>query len=152
LSPRAARLVLRIVGTIIVLCASLGLLYNGASLFIVASGALDGAQFGLPVPYLYEAFYMLSAVCVSCYLALLLCGVQFIRLSTSLFWLFAFALIVEAALYYGTGRLWLHPVYGGSVAAATGIAEGGLMFQSLIFLPIWAPILVWAARWTLAKP
>jgi hypothetical protein len=79
------------------------------------------------------------------------CAVQFIRLSTSVLWFFVFVLSVEAVIYFGTEWLWTNPVYGASVAAATGISTAGLMPQFLIFLPLWAPILVWMARRSLAK-
>ena len=150
MSPTIARIFLRIVGAVIVVCAAIGLLFNANSFFAIASGTLEDA-IGQHEPYLYEAFYTLSAVCVICYLALALCGIQFIRLSTSLFWLLALTFSVEAVAFFGTGRLWAHPVYGDSVAAASGIALGGLMPQFFIFLPLWAPILVWVSRRSLAR-
>jgi hypothetical protein len=149
--PRAARIVLRTVGVAIVACACNGLLYNGASLFAAASGAIDPVTFPEPVPYLYEAFYTLSALCVASYIALLISGAQFIRLSFSLWWLLPAALAIEGGLYFLTGRLWLHPEYGMSIAAATGIAEGGLVVIFFTFLPLWAPILVLVAWHSLRR-
>ena len=149
--PRAARIVLRTVGVAIVVCAALGLLYNAFSLFAVTSGALDKVPFPEPLPYLYEAFYTLSALCVASYIALVISGVRFIRLSFSLWWLFAVGLAIEGGLYFLTGRLWLHPEYGTSIAAATGIAEGGLVLVFYTFLPLWAPILVLVAWHSLRR-
>jgi len=101
---------------------------------------------------LYQAFYVMSAVCVTCYIVLAVCGVQFLRLSTSLMWLFVGVLIVEVAMWFITGRLSLHPTYGYSVGAATGISQGGLVPQFFILLPLWAPVLVWLARRSLVNP
>src|SRR2546430_13834234 len=100
--PRVARIVLRAVGVAIVVCAGLALLYNGFTLFATASGTLDNAPLAEPVPYLYEAFYTLSTLCVASFIALVISGVQFIRLSFSLWWLFAAALAIEGGLYFLT--------------------------------------------------
>lgn len=149
--PNIARLTLRIVGTVLLICAGLGLLYNGASFYAVATGALETVRPEQPVPYLYQAFYVLSAICIACYVALVVCGVQFLRVSTSLIWLFVGVLAVEVIMWFATGRLWLHPTYGPSVAAATGISQGGLVPQFIILLPLWAPPVVWLARRSLVR-
>ena len=146
-----ARIVLRVVGVVVLVCAGFGLLYNGASFYAVAAGALDTVQNEKPMPYLYQAFYVLSAACVACYIALAVCGVQFLRLSTSLIWLFVGVFLVEAIMWFATGRLWSHPTYGFSVAAATGISQGGLVPQFFILLPLWAPVVVWLARRSLVR-
>jgi hypothetical protein len=151
LSPHAARITLRIIGVLIVFCTVSGLLYNATSFVAIASGALERTPREQPVPYLYPAFYTLSAVCIVCYFSLIACAVQFFRLSTSWIWFFVFVLCVEAVVYFGTEFFWTNPVYGASVAAATGISTAGLMPQFLILLPLWAPILVWLARRSLAK-
>jgi hypothetical protein len=140
-----------VVGVVVLVCAGFGLLYNGASFYAVAAGALDTVQNEKPMPYLYQAFYVLSAACVACYIALAVCGVQFLRLSTSLIWLFVGVFIVEAIMWFATGRLWSHPTYGLSVAAATGISQGGLVPQFFILLPLWAPVVVWLARRSLVR-
>jgi hypothetical protein len=151
LPPHVARIALRTVGVVVLACAAFGLLYNGVSFYAVTTGALETVQNEKPMPYLYQAFYVLSAVCVACYIALAVCGVQFLRLSTSLIWLFVGVLAVEIIMWFATGRLWLHPNYGLSVAAATGISQGGLVPQFFILLPLWAPVLVWLARRSLVK-
>jgi hypothetical protein len=146
LPPRIARVALRTVGGIVLACAGFGLLYSGVGVYAVATGALETVPYEQPLPYLYQAFYAFSAACVACYVALVICGVQFLRLSTSLIWLFVAALAVEVAVYLLTAQLWAHPAYGPSVAAATGISQGGLVPQYLVLLPVWAPALVWMAR------
>ena len=151
MSPSAARFVLRIVGVAVVACSAFGLLYNAFTLFRAASGSLE-APILESAPYRYQAFYLLSLLCVASYIALLISGIQFIRLSFSFFWLFAVALAVEVGLFWLTGRLWLHPKYGMSIAAATGIAEGGLFPQLYTYLPLWAPILVLLAWLSLRRP
>jgi hypothetical protein len=135
----------------VLVCAGFGLLYNGASFYAVTSGALDTVQNQEPMPYVYQAFYVLSALCVACYIALAVCGIQFLRLSTSLIWLFVGVFVIEAIMWFATGRLWLHPTYGPSVAAATGISQGGLVPQFFTLLPLWAPVVVWLARRSLVR-
>ena len=146
-----ARISLRTVGVVVLVCAGLGLLYNGASFYAVATGALETVPKEEPMPYLYQAFYLFSALCVVCYIALAVCGVQFLRLSTSLLWLFVGVFVIEALMWFATGRLWSHPAYGRSVAAATGISQGGLVPQFFILLPLWAPVVVWLARRSLVR-
>ncbi|MCH7813117.1 MAG: hypothetical protein IID40_03760 [Planctomycetes bacterium] len=46
--------------------------------------------------------------------------------------------------FFGIALLWMTPGIGRSVAAASGISSGGLMFQFLPLFPLWGPLL---ARW-----
>lgn len=55
-------------------------------------------------------------------------------------------LLFEIVYFFSLGMLWLAPSMGMSVAAATGVANGGLMAQFLILFPLWAPLLAFWAR------
>jgi len=145
-SPRATRIVLRFIGIASVLAAVMGLLYNSASLFGVATGAIDQVAIDFDAPYLHAAFYVMSSICVLFYLLLLVCGVQFVRLRTGLWWLFTAVLVLEVIFHFAVNWAWSHRTLGGSIAAATGISSGGLMFQFWTLFPLWAPVTVWFAR------
>ena len=72
---------------------------------------------------------------------------QFVRLRTSLLKLFIGVIIFELAYFCSIGTMWLIPPIGMSIGAATGVANGGLMFQAFILFPFWAPLLAsWATR------
>jgi hypothetical protein len=90
----------------------------------------------------------MSAICIVCFIILLLCGVQFIRLRSGIFPLFIGVLIFEVVYVFSIGITWLIPKIGPSIAAATGTANGGLTCQLLILFPFWAPFL---AGWALNK-
>ncbi|MHC4570730.1 MAG: hypothetical protein ACYS0C_01460 [Planctomycetota bacterium] len=131
------------VGVISTVLAVLGLWYNSSSLFTDFSEFVQEQD----IPYFYPAFYTMSAVCIACYSILLICGVQFLRLRTRLLSLFVVVLIFEVIYFFSIGAMWLVPKIGMSVAAATGVANGGLTFQAFVLFPLWAPFLTrWAAR------
>lgn len=132
---------LRSIGVASILLAALGLLYN--AMFILPEfflGSDDPAG-----PYFYPAFYIMSAICVACYLLLLTLGIQFVRLNTSNLGLFVFLFLFEIIYIKVVFILWNHPTIGMSVAEATGVANGGLMLQRWTLFPLWAvPVLLWA--------
>jgi hypothetical protein len=151
LRSQFSRAALRLVGTVVIACAVLGLLYNGAGLQAVASGALEEAAVAGSYPYLYHFYFLFSAICIGCFIALVICGLRLVRLVLSPIWPFVVVLAIECGIVFLTGRLWSHGEYGPSAAAATGIAQGGLMPQFAIFLPLWAPLVAWIAGRTLMK-
>ena len=131
------------VGIVSIAVAAIGLLYNMISLFTDFSDLVQEQG----TVHFYPAFYTMSAICIACYIALLTCGVQFVRLRTNLLKLFVGVIIFEIVYFFSIGPMWLIPKIGMSVAAASGVANGGLMFQAFILFPLWAPFLaVWAAR------
>ena len=143
---RWANIMLRVVGVIAILVAVGGILYTAASLYAVASGGIDQLAIESDTPYVHAAFYVMASVCVFFYAVLLLCGVQFIRLRSSLWWLFAAVLAVEVIFFFLVGYLASHPTFGSSIAGATGNSSGGLVFQFFVLFPLWAPIIVWLAH------
>jgi len=55
--------------------------------------------------------------------------------------------LFEVMYFFFIAMLWIHPEFGLSIGAATGVANGGLMFQFLIGFPLWAPLAVIWARY-----
>lgn len=124
-----------------------GLIYTAESLYRVASGAVDEIVKDSRTPYFYPAFYVMASISAIFYLVLMFFGVRFVRLRSEFWWLFPATLAAEVIYFFGIGYwLWPHPTLGPSVAAATGISSGGLMFQFFLLFPLWAPILVFVAR------
>jgi len=147
-SLRSAHIVLRAVGIIAVLLAVGGVLYTAASLYTVASGGIDHLAIEAGTPYVRSAFYVMASICMFFYAAVLICGVQFIRLRSSLWWLFSAVLVAEVVFHFLVGWLWSHPTLGDSIAGASGISSGGLVLQFFVLFPLWAPIVVWLAHRT----
>jgi hypothetical protein len=88
----------------------------------------------------------MSAICIACYISLFVCGVQFIRLRTRILKFFIGVIIFEVMYIPAIGLTWLIPKVGMSIGAATGVANGGMMFQAFILFPLWAPLLAgWAS-------
>jgi hypothetical protein len=140
---KSARAIMITVGIISILMATAGLWYNLMSLSGVLSHHVEDPE----VPYFFPAYYAMSAICICCYIVLLICGIQFVRLRTGLLGLFVGTVIFEVAYFFSISILWLAPGIGRSVAAATGVANGGIMIQFIILFPLWAPFLAgWAAR------
>ncbi|MBN1489052.1 MAG: hypothetical protein JXA69_03975 [Phycisphaerae bacterium] len=94
----------------------------------------------------------MTAICMTCYVALLLVAVQFIRLRTTYFRMFVGIIIFEVVYFFAAALLAFVPGLGLSIAAANGVANGGLMFQFLILFPVWGPLLGrWATK-TIDEP
>ena len=140
---KKAKAIMITVGVISILLAVVGFWYNLTTLFTDFSELVQKQD----IPHFYPAFYLMSAICIGCYIILLICGVQFVRLRTRLLKLFSGVIIFEVVYFFFIGIMWMVPKIGMSVGAATGIANGGLMFQAFILFPLWAPFLAgWAAR------
>ena len=137
---------LRGVGIVSVVVAVGGICYTLASLFAVATGAIDQVAVVYKTPHVHAAFYVMASTCMLFYGAVFVCGVQFIRLRSSFWWLFTAILGAEVAFHFLVGWLWSHPTLGSSIAGASGISSGGLMLQFFILFPLWAPIAVWLAH------
>lgn len=137
--PRHA---LRFLGVASIILAGCGLWYN-----LIGLGASFGADAN--TPYFWHAYYTMTAICMACYLSLLFIAIQFIRLKTSWFKAFVCVVVFEVAYFFGIGIIsmsvfWSSPDLVLSVAAAFGVANGGLMFQFGTLFPIWGPL--WG-RW-----
>jgi hypothetical protein len=108
---------------------------------------LHSAQPHQDEPYFREAYYTMVSICFFWYASLVFFAVQFWRLRTEWRFWFLAVLIAEAAYILSIGLLWRlkdHDL-AMSVAAATGVANGGLVAQAVSLFPIWAPLIVfWA--------
>jgi hypothetical protein len=102
---------------------------------------------GTETPYFHEAYYSMLSVCLIFYGLLLFFGIQFLRLNTRLRFWFLGLLVLEIASVFSLGLLWRldNEEIARSIAAATGVATGGLVAQGLTLFPLWAAIIVfWA--------
>jgi hypothetical protein len=136
-------LALRLVGGVAIAMGVLGICYN-----LVGLPALLVHWDNDPeTPYFLPAFVIMSSICIACYALLIVSGIQFLRGRSALARLFADVLIFEVIYFLTIGMLWLIPVVGMSIGAATGVANGGLMIQAFILFPLWAPFVVkWAKK------
>jgi hypothetical protein len=124
------------------LAALLGLAYNGASLASSLAMGFNDPETMAETPYIAPAYYIMSAVCVVSYVLLIWGSYRMARGSTLAPWLLIGVWLFEIVYFLGVNASWLHPEWGMSIAAATGIANGGMMVQFMILLPIWGPIVV----------
>ena len=135
---------LSIIGIVAIICAAFGLFYNLRSVGYIFSDAMR--ELDKDAPYFYPAYFIMSGVCVICYLLLMASGIQFLR--GRLGWISAFIalLIFEVVYFFAVAFLWMLPGIGRTVAAASGVANGGLMFQFVILFPLWGGILAYRAK------
>ena len=132
---------MRILGALAVIFGVIGLWYNGLKPFDVSWHQPDPQE-----PYFNVAFIAMSAFCILCYLALLLSGVQLIRLKSRWLAVLSGVLVAEILFELGVVVLWMWPdrSVAGSVAAATGVSTGGLSPQIVTLFPLWG---IFAAKW-----
>ena len=123
MSLRWAHILLRGVGIVAVLLAAGGVLYTATSLYTVASGGIDELAVEAGTLYVHSAFYAMATICLFFYAVVLICGVQFIRLRSSLWWLFSVVLVAEVAFHFLVGWLGSHPTLGESIAWRIGYLE-----------------------------
>lgn len=150
---KAARITLVTLGIASLACAALGLLYNLATVSAALSGALEEieTEVGQELPGFHLVFYTMWSICTAFYLGLLLCGVQFLRLKVNYTFGFALIQLLEVLYVLLIGVLWGHAENGATIAAATGVANGGLMIQFFVLLPLWGPIAAFLARGRLLR-
>src|SRR5215211_7573152 len=121
MQTRTARVIARIIGVLGLGFAAFGLWYNTVTMEAYVSGAFRDATADATATYFDPAFLVMSGICVACFIALAFCGVQFLRLSLRWVWLLIGIAAIEIAFIPIVGRLWLHPDYGMSIGAATGV-------------------------------
>ena len=137
------KVTLRVVGVVSIALALLGFFYNGTTI----TADFSQLQNEHDIPFFYPAFYVMSAVCLTCFVLLLVFGIKFFQLKPQAVPLFVLLLVFEVLYFLAIGPMWLLPSIGGSIAAASGVANGGLMFQAFILFPIWSiPASLWARR------
>lgn len=141
---RAATIWMRILASACYLMAALGIFYTlGVGYFV----ALGPAHVDADTPHFQQAYFTMVSICLAFYVLLIYFGVQFWRLRTETrFWFLGF-LIAELAYFLVVGALWRleDERVALSIAAATGLANGGLVVQGTSLFPVWATAVVfWA--------
>jgi drug/metabolite transporter (DMT)-like permease len=144
---KGAKAIVQGIGIVSIILALLGLSYNVCTIF----GDYSNVTKEHNQQYFYPAFYIMSSICIICYLIILICGIQYVRIRTKIFPLFLSILIFEIVYFFSVGFMWLIPQIGHSVAGATGVSNGGMVFQFITLFPIWAPIIVAIASRKITK-
>ena len=139
---------IRILGGLAVFFGLIGLWYNGITPFDLSSHQSDPEQ-----PYFNIAFLTMSAFCILCYAALLITGIQLIRLKCN--WLSVLIIVLAIELLYelAVSTLWIVPDtrISSSVAAATGVSGGGMVPQLFTLFPFWGIFLANKMRKRIVK-
>jgi hypothetical protein len=139
---KGRKVALRIVGTTGLVLSAYGVYYTLSYLTVLHSEP-PGAE----TPYFREAYYPMFSICLAFYALLAFFGAQFLQLKTRLRFWFLGLLILELGYFFSVGFLWRlnDEKIALSIAAATGVANGGLVAQGITLFPIWAAIIVfWA--------
>ena len=139
----APKLILNAIGAASIIAGCLGLRYS----FSILSMDLSFLTEGKDVPKLYPVIYSLSAICVACYLGLILTGIQLIRKKTKFIHLMAGIFIIEIILLSFSMDIILLPEFGIDYAIIPPIATAGMMYQFIILFPLWSIVLgYWAKK------
>lgn len=142
---KKADIILRTIGAISVAMALIGLWYNLSGLPHI----LMNRHHDPSTPYFLPAFSVMSLVCIACFVLLLLYGITFLRTQIQHYSAFKTLMIFEVIYFLSIGMiLWPMPKIGMSVAAATGVANGGLSLQLITLFPLWATLIL---RWVVRK-
>ena len=133
--------VLIFIGISSIVVAILGALYNGWMLYIDLPGNTNDIDAEINEEYFVMSFYIMTYICLIFFTFLFLSGIQLIR--QKLVWVYVLVTVITLEIIYWLilGSMWLHPKYGYSIAAATGVSNGGLTFQIFSLYIIWAPLL-----------
>lgn len=140
---RVQLIVAIIVGAFSMISGLLGLAYNGLTMFAAFAGAFEKLPENSTLPYFKPAFFVMSGICIACYLGLIYCAIELFRKKWHVSRLLVLLLIFEVGYFFAIGSLWLEPTVGRSIGAASGVATGGLMIQFIALFPIWAPTALW---------
>lgn len=131
---RATKISVIAVGCVGILSALAGFYYNALTLSVALDGGFSRVAGDGETPYFYPAFYLMSAICVVCFLALLVVSIDLCRARLRWSRFFTRVVIFELIYFFSLGSLWaiagLVPQIGLSIAAATGVACGGLISVS----------------------
>lgn len=139
--------ILRLIGLVSIVLAGWALLYVGISMLLTPHSVSD------PSPYFLRTFYVMATVVVVINIALAWSGWQFVKGKFSGVPPFVFVLACACAYLLPTAVRYFanFPSFGHSVAGATGIALGGMLFQWKTEFPILAPLIVLFIWWYIAR-
>ncbi len=134
-----------VVGVTAIVLAMLGLWYNYSTLFLDYSLLLEQPEKEHEFENFYPIFYTMSGICLGFYLILIASGVQLIRKKTGWAFVLLAVVLVELSYFVIVGYFWVHSPCRFSIAAASGVSSGGLMYQAAVVFPIWGPLsALWA--------
>jgi hypothetical protein len=134
-----------VLAIITITCAVLGIAYNAGSLTHLIGR--DGERELTRLTPFALAFWGMTGICLACYGALIFGGLQLLRGRSQALFLLAGVWLFEILYFVIVAASWLLPEVGLSIAAATGVANGGLMLQFVILLPLWGPLLALWLGW-----
>jgi hypothetical protein len=132
-----------VVGVFAVPTSLFGLYYNATTALMAIRGEFAEVLNEFDAPYFYQAFAVMSAISVLCCVVVLVVGIDLLRSRLRWARLVSLVFLFELIYQFAIGALWLEPRFGRSIGAATGFANGGLMPQFLVLLPIWGPVSLW---------
>jgi hypothetical protein len=110
---------------------------------------MSAQPFDSEIPHFKEVYLVMIAVCLLFYTALAAFGAQFLMMVIKYKNLFYVLLVAEVLYFISLGFLWRleNQALAKSIGAATGVANGGLVFQAVTGFIIWAPLVMqWASK------
>ncbi|HEY1269283.1 MAG TPA: hypothetical protein VGH16_18635 [Candidatus Binatia bacterium] len=141
------RYALIIVGVASIYVAVRGIWFNWGTLFADYTSRLTTELIKThDMSRFYPIFYIMSGICVTFYLVLIISGIQLIRKRTGWSFVLLGVVLGEFMYFMSVGALWANSTYNYTIGAATGISSGGLMYQVSTLFPVWAPLLALWAR------
>ena len=131
---RANKLLTRTVGVLSLLFSAFSVLFGA----LVATGIYISPPKDLQ-PYFYSAYAIIAGSTFTLSLLLGFVGWSLLKLRTDRWWLLAVVCIAFYFFMHQIGALWLHPKFGMSIAAATGVGLGGLAPIEASYFYVWGP-------------
>lgn len=136
---------LRVTGGFAVLFSAIGLCSTAISLTLQVWAASTSGELARELlndaPHFYPAYYTMSSISIVCCVLLAIFGIQFLRGNPNRAMGFTYLMIFEIAYWLSIILTSLVADFGMSVAAAAGVANGGVLNQFFILFPLWAPII-----------
>ena len=144
---RVARWVLRAVGLLALLFAAFGVLGQSVYVWSIATDPECCSS----EPFFPQAFAVLAAFSYLACAGYIVVGVKFLALRAR--WLPFFLTLSAVVLLESLipGGLWLHPRFGSSIAAASGVGSMGTSAVVLTGYPLWGSALAWWATLRLRR-
>jgi len=148
MNDKKIKLLFIVLGVVSVVSAAFGLFYNITTLWANHSGGFEELNRKENLIYFHKAFYAMSTFCIISYILLFFFGLAFLKRKTSYVPLFVILMITEVIYLFLIGFVgWGLSGAGHSIAAASGVANGGLMAQFIILFPLWGSIVaLWAKK------
>jgi uncharacterized membrane protein YozB (DUF420 family) len=126
-----AKIVIRVVGVLNSAVLLLGVSFLAESVYKVATGRTKGTS---DEPYFYVAFATMAAIEIVFICIFLLASFRFVRGNLSAIHPYSIAVLLYVVYVTNIGLMWrLGGSIGESIAAATGISSGTVLFAYLLF-------------------